>query len=67
MFREFTNEALSKLGHNKCANNIEFMAYIALELATSTIPISSLVDYWKTSMFSGHEDLKKVMSRNRFL
>ena len=43
-FREFTNEELIKLGNNKCANNIEFMAYIGLELATSMIPLSLLED-----------------------
>ena len=66
-FREFTNEELSKLGPSKNANTVEFMAYIGLELATSMIPLSSLADYWKTSMFTGHEDFRKVMSRNRFL
>ena len=66
-YRQYTNVEMSNLGPNQDINMKEFMAYIGLEEATSLVPLNQLRQYWSTSMFSGHPDFKKVMSRNRFM
>ena len=66
-YRQYTNVGMSNLGPNQAINMKEFMAYIGLEVATSLIPLNQLRQYWSTSMFSGHPDFKKVMSRNRIM
>ena len=66
-YRQYTNVGMSNLGPNQSVSMKEFMAYIGLELATSLIPLNQLRQYWSTSMFSGHPDFKRVMSRNRFM
>lgn len=44
----------------------KFRAYVGLEMAMSIDSYNDISDYWKTNMFSGHNDFKAAMSRDDF-
>ena len=47
-------------------NELEFNAYVGLEVAMSLVQLNGIVDYWIKSMFSGHPDFQATISRDRF-
>ena len=67
VIREWTNANLQKkVCKSSFINEDEFNAYFGLEIAMSLVKMNRISDYWSTSLFQGHQDFKRVMSRDRF-
>lgn len=62
---KWTNAELEKKGRNKITEK-KLYAYVGLELAMSILRLSEIRDYWKQTMFEGHSDFSRVMSRDDF-
>jgi Transposase IS4 len=63
--RLWTNKRILAMGGKKVSAP-KFRAYIGLEIAMSILQMNNMTYYWKTEMFTGHDDFKKTMSHNDF-
>ena len=68
--RVYTCERLAWSGQSSTTRGLDktkFNAVLGLELAMSILRFGAIADYWDVNkMFSGHEDFRKVMSRDDF-
>ena len=64
--RTWTNYNLKNKGLKEVNEN-KFRAYVGLEMAMSIVQLNDISYYWKTEMFTGHEDFKRTMSRDGFM
>lgn len=64
--RNWTNYNLKNKGLKE-VNEKKFRAYVGLEMAMSIVQFNDISYYWKTEMFTGHEDFKRTMSRDDFM
>jgi Transposase IS4 len=63
--RVWTNAELLRKGKKKVSKEM-FNAYIGLDLAMSIVHLNDMHDYWSTKMFLGNDDMKRIMSQDRF-
>ena len=63
--RMWTNIKLRET-KSKEVSALKFQAYLGLEMATSLLQYNSLKEYWSGKVFAGHDDFKKMMSRDDF-
>lgn len=63
--RMWTNKNMIEKGL-KAANESKFRAYVGLEMAMSILQLNDISSYWRSGMFSGHDDFKHTMSRDDF-
>ena len=47
--------------------DLDFLAFLGLELGTSIVKLNQLRDYWDTGTFLGHKDFSSVMGRDIYL
>ncbi len=66
----FSNEAMvqseSDMKGGKKVSQVQFMAYVGLEIAMSFVKLNRVKDYWVTKMFYQQTDFQNVMSRAMF-
>jgi Transposase IS4 len=63
--RVWTNAKLLRKGKKKVSKET-FNAYIGLELAMSIVHLNDMHDYWSTKKFLRNDDMKQIMSQDRF-
>ena len=62
---QWTNVELRKRGSREISIK-KLYAYVGLEIAMSIVQIGSIIEYWETKPFSGHEDFCETMSHTDF-